>query len=126
MNKGYLTVVLLTTLLCVLSNHKTLAQTQHKKIEFVNSENSLQEQAEGFATKLSEILSLDESQKNAMSQLRLMHLTELKKIQDDAILSLEEKRKEVDILQSDYDIEFSRLLTAEQRFIMRKEEIVMN
>ena len=110
--------------LCVCSQNVT-AQIE-SKVVLVNDDIALEEQAKNFATNLNKVIGLDEYQTNMVTYLRLMHLSELKKVQDNSNLSLDDKRKEANMLQHDYDEQFSTILTAEQKFKIQNDEHLCN
>lgn len=122
--KKYFFSTFLFLLLCVCSQNIT-AQTG-SKVVLVNDDIALEEQAKNFAKNLNKVIGLDEYQTNMVTHLRLMHLSELKKVQDNSKLSLDDKRKEADVLQHDYDEQFSTILTAEQKFKIQNDEHLCN
>lgn len=123
MKKYFFSTFLLLSL-CIC-NQTAIAQTE-SKVTLVNNDITLEEQAKNFANDLNKVIGLDEYQTNMVTYLRLMHLSELKKVQDNTKLSTEDKRKEVDTLQHDYDEQFSTILTAEQKFKIQNDEHLCN
>lgn len=122
--KKYIFSAFTFILLCTCSQ-KMNAQTESKVI-LVKDDITLEEQAKNFANNLNKAIGLDEYQTNMVAHLRLMHLSELKKVQDNSKLSLDDKRKEADVLQHDYDEQFSTILTAEQKFKIQNDEHLCN
>jgi hypothetical protein len=96
------------------------------KIVLVNEDITLEVQAKNFANNLNKVIGLDEYQSGMITHLRLIHLYELKKVQDNFKLSLNDKRKEANMLQHDYDEQFSTILTAEQKFKIQNDEHLCN
>jgi hypothetical protein len=122
--KKYFFSTFLLLFLCVCSQNIT-AQAE-SKVVLVNDDIALEEQAKSFTTNLNKIIGLDEYQINMVTHLRLIHLAELKKVQDNIKLSLDDKRKEANMLQHDYDEQFSTILTAEQKFKIQNDEHLCN
>ena len=122
--KKYFFSTFLFLFMSVCSQNVT-AQTE-SKVAIVNDDIALEVQAKDFATNLNKVISLDEYQTNIVTHLRLIHLSELKRVQDDSKLSLDAKRKEANMLQHDYDEQFSTILTAEQKFIIQNDEQLCN
>lgn len=102
------------------------AQTTSKVVIVNDDDITLEEQAKNFASNLDKTIGLDEYQTNMVAYLRLMHLSQLKEVQDNRNLSLADKRKEANILQHDYDEQFSTILTAEQKFKIQNDEHLCN
>jgi len=121
MKRGYLLSILLMAAL-VVSSH---AQTEDTDVQIISEENTLEKQANDFAIKLGEHIGMDDTQVTQVTTLRLVFLQEMKRLQEDKSLELEELRAEADIVQADYDIQFGSILTAEQKFKIRKSNIAM-
>jgi len=123
MNKGLFSTILLTVFLIVCNCNQVLAQAKGKQINFIETEISLEQQAKNFIFKLNTFIDFDESQENSLIYLRFTYLTALKKLEGDPKMSFKDKKIEADIIQKEYDEQFSSIFTAEQKLELKKNEV---
>ncbi len=118
MKKGLHSMLLFVALMFIV-NTQTLAQKE-SSVSIIEHNESMDEKAKKFASLLKEHINLDDNQEILIIQLRKIYLAELEKIQADESLTMNQKRAEADSIQKDYDEQFSTILTAEQKFKIRK------